>query len=115
MLRNVLSTRKTVSRQMSRTSWHFQVGMTIFSNFLILLKKTESTCPLPPFFTFLNYSLSLRESVADFLFIVKIVKWQVELLPSTYFRDVLILLTPLFLLLESFRLHVLLLRLLHLF
>jgi hypothetical protein len=50
ILKNVLNTRNTVNNARSSTSTDFQLGITIFNNFLILEKNIASTLPLPPFY-----------------------------------------------------------------
>lgn len=54
ILKNVLKTRNTVSNAKSSTSTLFQLGITIFNNFLILDINIASTLPLPPFYKIYN-------------------------------------------------------------
>lgn len=49
MLRNVLITRNSVNSERSRTSMHFQPGITMLTRYLIRWKNIASTFPLPPY------------------------------------------------------------------
>lgn len=59
ILKNVLNTKNTVNNAKSSTSTDFQLGITIFNNFLILEKNIASTLPFPPFYNKYNIVIVL--------------------------------------------------------